>query len=418
MNFLSPASFLKLFFIFMMVLPASWQFERALFLFFICSWAAINIRNIKLRYCREILIISIICLALSLFQIVVGLINNNPGAVRVSGVFFFWPLAYLLFVGLFNKIEDLKPFLNLIIFGLFGVEILTIIFISDFLGVSSLGTLRIFEQMNPSINIGIYEGESGLFHSGLTTLNFSLPFLITKIIIDVRRNEYRKIDISIALIGVLIALLSGRRALWIILSLSPFFYIVINSYVTKKIDILFILKVFMMGFLLFITLVYFLQLDVSLLLDRLVAGFDFGDSTNESAFRRNEQYHALLNGWLDSPIIGSGHGAAAQDNINLAEMQWAYELSYLALLFHVGIIGFFIYFASIIWMIIMLSYYAKEYQNYSYLVLPLLVGLVCFLIANASNPYLLKFDYLWVIFLPLAFLNAFCLKSSILKYEI
>lgn len=395
----------------MMVLPASWQFERGLFLLFICSWAALNIRNLKLRYCREILIISAICLTLSLFEIIFGIINNNPGAVRVSGVYFFWPIAYLIFIGLFNKIEDLKPFLNLIIFGLFGVEILTLLFITDFLGLSALGAFQVFEQMNPSINIGIYEGESGLFHAGLTTLNFSLPFLITKIMMDARINKYRKMEISIALIGILIALLTGRRALWIILALSPLFYILLNSYITKKIDILLLLKIIFLGFILFIILVNILQLDVSLLFDRLAAGFDFGDSANESAFRRNEQYHALINGWLDSPIIGSGHGAAAQDNMNLDEMQWAYELSYLALLFHVGIIGFFIYLTSVLWLIMTLVNYLKKYQKYSHLVLPLLVGLLCFLIANATNPYLLKFDYLWVIFLPLAFLNAFCLKS-------
>lgn len=395
----------------MMVLPASWQIERGLFLLFTCSWAALNIIKIRLRYCREILIISSICLALSLFEIAVGIINNNPGAIRVSGVYFFWPLAYLVFIGLFNKIEDLEPFLNLIIFGLFGVEILTLIFISDFLGISSLGTLQVFEQMNPSINIGIYEGESGLFHAGLTTLNFSLPFLITKIMMDARINKYRKIEISIALIGVLIAMLTGRRALWIILALSPIIYMALNSYITKKIDIALLLKIIFLSIFIFIILVYILQLDASLLFDRLAAGFDFGDSANESAFRRNEQYHALINGWLDSPIIGSGHGGAAQDNMNLDEMQWAYELSYLALLFHVGIIGFFIYLTSVFWMIMTLVNYLKKYQEYTYLVLPLLVGLLSFLIANATNPYLLKFDYLWVIFLPLAFLNALCLKN-------
>jgi hypothetical protein len=31
--------------------------------------------------------------------------------------------------------------------------------------------------------------------------------------------------------------------------------------------------------------------------------------------------------------------------------------------------------------------------------------MTAFLIANATNPYLERYDYLWVIFLPIAFVN-------------
>lgn len=50
--------------------------------------------------------------------------------------------------------------------------------------------------------------------------------------------------------------------------------------------------------------------------------------------------------------------------------------------------------------------------EYGRLMLPLLVGLTCFLIANATNPYLLKFDYMWVIFLPLAIINRFLIEFN------
>jgi hypothetical protein len=33
-------------------------------------------------------------------------------------------------------------------------------------------------------------------------------------------------------------------------------------------------------------------------------------------------------------------------------------------------------------------------------------------IANATNPYLLKFDFMWVIFLPLAVINRILLDAS------
>jgi len=189
-------------------------------------------------------------------------------------------------------------------------------------------------------------------------------------------------------------------------------YLILKSFATKRFDMFNFLRISIIGIMLISISSYILQLDISLLLDRLSAGFDFDNPTNESAYRRNEQFHALIDGWLENPLIGAGHGAAAIDNKNLEEMQWAYELSYLALLFQVGIIGFLVYLISIIWMIIKLIQKLKKNQEYSIIILPILVGLICFLIANATNPYLLKFDYLWVIFLPLAYLNAICINNS------
>jgi hypothetical protein len=43
---------------------------------------------------------------------------------------------------------------------------------------------------------------------------------------------------------------------------------------------------------------------------------------------------------------------------------------------------------------------------------PVVVGSICFLLANATNPYLAKFDYLWTIFLPLAYVNFWRLKTA------
>jgi hypothetical protein len=41
---------------------------------------------------------------------------------------------------------------------------------------------------------------------------------------------------------------------------------------------------------------------------------------------------------------------------------------------------------------------------------PVLVGSACFLLGNATNAYLGKFDYLWVLFLPVAYVNLWLLS--------
>ena len=47
-----------------------------------------------------------------------------------------------------------------------------------------------------------------------------------------------------------------------------------------------------------------------------------------------------------------------------------------------------------------------------YMLLPNLAGMISFLIANSSNPYLAAFGHLWVIFLPIGIVNFFLNQDS------
>ena len=60
---------------------------------------------------------------------------------------------------------------------------------------------------------------------------------------------------------------------------------------------------------------------------------------------------------------------------------------------------------GILWIYLKGIQILKYNSDLSPYMLPLLVGLSCFLVANATNPYLQKYDYLWVIFLPIAIIN-------------
>jgi len=145
------------------------------------------------------------------------------------------------------------------------------------------------------------------------------------------------------------------------------------------------------------------EFSLGVLLDTFAVGWDFTEE--QSALDRREQFFPLLQGWSESPIFGSGHGASVAGSIRSDEMPWAYELSYLALLFHTGMLGFLAYMSGVAWIFWMSLKIIRFGDHFSLYMLPLLVGFSCFLIGNASNPYLEKFDYMWVIFLPVAFIN-------------
>jgi len=112
------------------------------------------------------------------------------------------------------------------------------------------------------------------------------------------------------------------------------------------------------------------------------------------------------------PILGYGHGAGVATSVRSSEAPWTYELTYIALLFQVGILGFLIYFFAILWYLVKSIILVRVDRSTAFLILPLLVGSIEFLIASATNPYLLKFDYLWTIFFSVAVLNFYLLHRK------
>ena len=149
-----------------------------------------------------------------------------------------------------------------------------------------------------------------------------------------------------------------------------------------------------------------------LILESLASGFTFSGFMSDSEYARHQQFFALLNGWTNAPLLGAGLGAAAEGSIRSIEQPWAYELSYLALLYHTGVLGIAIYGSAVLWIFLSGLRSVRTDPRSAAVLLPVLTGAFCFLIANATNPYLTKFDYLWILFLPVGVLNAHLLKRD------
>jgi len=59
----------------------------------------------------------------------------------------------------------------------------------------------------------------------------------------------------------------------------------------------------------------------------------------------------------------------------------------------------------VVWIALKGMQISRKDTDFAKLFIPLITALCSFLIINATNPYLAKFDYLWVIFLPVALIN-------------
>ncbi len=136
--------------------------------------------------------------------------------------------------------------------------------------------------------------------------------------------------------------------------------------------------------------------------DLVVSGveglFDFqGEQGN---VERRLQFDALLAGIAQAPLFGQGAGAVAS-YIRSDDMPWAYELMYIAFIFHHGLVGFAIYAGGIAALLVLfLNRCVRDDQ--SNVMAAWFGALVAFFFASATNPYLLKFDFMWVVFIPLA----------------
>jgi O-antigen ligase len=124
---------------------------------------------------------------------------------------------------------------------------------------------------------------------------------------------------------------------------------------------------------------------------------------------RKTQFIFLFDGWTKNPFFGLGSGATVELSRN-SDQPWSYELYYLALLVQFGILGVFIYLISIIVLIYLAIKIVRKNDNLSTVLIPMVSGMICYLIASGTNPYLGKFDSLYVIFILVYSVNAFLLK--------
>jgi hypothetical protein len=142
------------------------------------------------------------------------------------------------------------------------------------------------------------------------------------------------------------------------------------------------------------------DLDFESMFMMVLKGFEFSNTDNIAATERSEQFYSLIDDWLKSSVLfGSGNGAVASV-IRSYEMQWAYELTYVYLLFSTGIFGVVFYFSWYGYGLLRLRSAMLKRPDLIVYVAPMLTGSIIFCIASASNPYLGKFDYLWIVLLP------------------
>jgi len=404
------------FFFLMLILPASFQVPRGILLILILFFIIFNNKLSSFKYDKTLIIIGLINIFFSVAFTLNGIARSTPGAISVTTVYIVWPILYLYFIGLSDKIENIANFSKIIILGGLASAGLIIIFIFN----NFFGFPIDISYLVKSQDFGVFweGGATELNSMNLATVFYTFIFVLTLICIpkDFNNLKLNKNLIRFALVVSLFLLfVSARRAFWVVCALSPFIILLL----LKTIGIELRLKRFLFPALFFLiatlAVVSYMTIDNDNLVAEFNSSFEFDNPDAESNYLRKEQFNALTSGWEDNWLIGAGLGASAKGSIRDENATWAYELSYNALLFHTGLVGIIVYGSSVLWIICQSIIICRRNKYYISYLLPQITALICFLLVNASNPYLSKFDYLWTIFLPLATLNAIKIEGKLDK---
>jgi hypothetical protein len=304
-----------------------------------------------------------------------------------------WVTIYLLIVLSIHNFASFKIiFKTLIIASLF----ISIYNINTVLITLDLPNIPFLNLLNSDQRIGIHLGYFQLTAHNLGSLNFLTPFLISLFLLKNTSDVgFSKFTIYIVLVINLIAVFfSGRRALWFLVILAPlthFFTLILLG----KIKVTFrrVIHIFFL-LILFSTLIYtiFSYFDINLVgfLDRLL----FRGDQNVGLSYRAIYIQRLITETLNSNFLfGTGGGSAA------------FEVSFAQVFHETGIVGLIIYFFLFFWVLVKLFAVSVRRSNLIVYSIPLIIGFISFFLAMWTNPYFNSFDFMWIIFLPVAFIN-------------
>ena len=346
-----------------------------------------------------------------------GAASSPAGAQKQAQIYAFWPLIYTVLAAGLASSKALVGMQRSLVIGaaLLGISGVGFI-LSNFGLIPEYWFFNAFESQDQVVTFG--EGLIEIRVAGLTSIAYLVPFMFASVLVYSREAfGMKKIWLWAALaLQLALTLMSGKRALLIIIGIAPVIVLLLRQFLptvmksrskwhTQKI---------LLGILLIPTgLLYYLaayhDFSPSRIPEMIAEGVSF--TAGGSAYSRYQQFWALLNGWSEHPFMGAGHGTSVS-YIRSDTMPWAYELFYLAILYQTGLVGFCLYAGGIIWIYWMGIRIIRQGGFLAPIALSNLAGMTGVLIANGTNPYLVRFDGLWGIFLSIAVINYWLLEQS------
>jgi len=320
----------------------------------------------------------IISIVLPVYGIAISIFRGNllDYIISDSSHYVFFIVGYLFLLLVKNDYAIKITLIKHLLISTFILSTVTIsMYISVKFGVIDINTIDIFLRLK-GIGMALIEinGNFRFFLAGQIFIVISIIFLFNNML-D-KHIATTKIHVFLFLVNITAIVISNTRGLWL--------------GVVAGCGILFLLQKFsyrkMVVFLLLI-LVGMTVLNVQEwgnLLERITSILDFSND-NLSNYIRFIQSRELINEFMNHPILGGGFGATLASGYARGLMPYLFELSYLELLYKLGVVGMFLFLLALIMILIKFSKTKNESDRFF-----LVSAYLSFLIISVTNPYIVS----------------------------
>jgi hypothetical protein len=317
----------------------------------------------------------------------------SMGITDALRLYTLWSAAFLLLYTLLRSQSSLQHMHWALVLAGILISLMNFAGVIDQIGQFGLIPESVSEPLHQGV--GINEGYIQITSRNIGSLFFLVPYLIA---LQVRADsvEAKSFSTKCCLaLCLILTVISGRRALLLVVALTPFMIIVV-SLLSGNLKLIKIgaRRLFVAYTLILAAGAGTLVIQPKVLTDLLYV--QHIEDAFSTADERSLQMPFLVEGFKTSPIIGSGFGASAGYQRNV-ERPWIYELTYYQMLFNSGVLGVAI-------LIVLLSIYSifiasifRKFKANSAIPFGLLIGIVSLLIGANSNPYLGSFDLLFFV---------------------
>jgi len=373
-------------------------------LFLLMAFVSIVIRRRVVLYPRLVAFYVVFGVAAMVWA-VIGLLQpgnfmqGNLEALRVYGA---WSLAFIVLFTLLRS--EASPGAIHAAFVTAGI----LIAIINFVGLADIyaGWHLISDDVRKALDqyIGFHEGYIQITSQNIGALLVIVPYLIAiQLRADARgaRSGFMRVSLVLSLI---LAVASGRRALWVVIALAPCTILLLALFtnsvglIRRRVRRTLVIYTVVIALVPIVAPVMPASIQELSAVRRVRQAFSSEDA-------RTIQRPYLLAAFARSPVLGSGFGAYA-GYLRSHERPWTYELTYYKLLFSLGLVGFAVvgtlfgvYFLFVLRIL-------QHFKQGSAVPFAMLVGWCSLLIGAYSNPYFGSFDYLFLLGL-LPYLSTF-----------
>ncbi|MCL0081485.1 hypothetical protein M1N64_04580 [Peptococcaceae bacterium] len=223
-------------FFMMLFVPTTYQPVKAVLLFMVLSGITLStIARGRITLHPQILLWTLLMMTVGLSFMFWGFINYAPGALRVGTVHLLWPFVYTMLVAGAVSERVLTGLLKVLVLATIAIGLYGFSFI-----LYAYGWLPeiLYIPIDQGQAIGFYQGFVEFNLYSLASLLFLVPFIVGCLLVWSKNDAMpiSRLWLWIALfLGLLLVLLSGRRALLLVVAVSPFIALILRSFLPAEI---------------------------------------------------------------------------------------------------------------------------------------------------------------------------------------